>query len=92
MDKNYKDNLKVIVAILAATASNNFLEAAFPNRTEAELELDEMRRYIILLVRAIIIFYSIGYDWPLSMCIIISLFITIWIIVLRLSIGNEEES
>ena len=91
MDKNKIDTIKVVVAFIAIIASNDFLEAAFPNRTEEELEIDEIRRYIILIVRAIIIVFSVKYDVSLSACVTLSLFITIWVIIWRLNIGSESE-
>ena len=89
MDEN--DRLKIIIAFIAHITAVLFIDAVLPNRTEAELELDQIRRVIALIIRAIILLYSIDNKWDLSICITISIFITIWVIVLRLSIETKAK-
>ena len=83
------DHLKILVALLAAEATNAYLTARFPNRTEEQIELDSFKRYCILTVRTIIIFFSVSNKWPLPLCVFISVIITILAIVVRTSIADE---
>jgi len=88
---NEIDILKMVVAIVASYTAYIFINATEPNRTEDELAEDEVIRVFVLLIRAIIIVYSVNYKWPLAMCVGISVFITVTVIAMR-NPDDEEKN
>lgn len=85
------DFWKVLVAIVAIEVTNFYLTNTFPDRTEAEIEADTIRRYGTILVRSAILLASLKNKWPLSMCISITVVLTIAIIIIIKSKDDEIE-
>jgi hypothetical protein len=79
------DLLKIIIALVSAESSSIYINAV-TDKDDRDLESDIANRSMVLLIRTIILLFSIKYKWPLEMCATISLIISIIVIIAKTKI------